>query len=827
MTVQTNTNSISYVGNGSTVHFDYDFLILDAGHLKVYFGDVLQTSGYVVSGVLSQTGGTVAFAAAPGAGVKITLTRSVPFLQLTDYQPYDAFPADSHERALDLLTMMAQQLKDASDRSMQYPVGGNKWDAKGNEIINVGDGLSDTSAPNIGQVKSLIISLAGPDSAAELRGELAASSGTDLIGYAGGMSLTDLIGTEPAVVTPYITVAATPRDGFQAAVNAGNVRVPSGANIAISGDISIPANRLIVVDFGAVITSNGRFTAYGVNNVHWVINGSVLGVGTTVAPAKSGWPNTAQGTQLGDERGFIEFGGVTFAGNDGDNYSVRIGPTGVVAGDWVGTPNFTDQVRQVNRKGIAAWNCSNVHFESDGEIYGFEGEAVYWFSRSAAGKNVYMRIGNLHDCRFNGVNVNALLDVYNVKIEKCVTKNTYQGIESSAGDVLNCRDYSSVKHSIYAGQGHGSDKRKISGNLSFDCLDVPFAVIYDKTYEALGRVKDVVFTDNHAVNPATGFLAIADIENIQAHGNTCSGLKAGRFLQVTGCQGGALTGNTNFNPVAGTEHYYEADCYSLFKVNNKKVSLGGSYNSLMKANDDFTGGLNSVITTHGNRENFHNLRVTNPNTGTGPEYRFSYDQTLPFVAATIGSNLAGYDANGARADLCFNNLKINTGDTLATSWIMRSTGHLEPFLDAFSNIGSPAKRANVIYAATGAINTSDEREKTKLDILGAERDAALEIKKNMWKFQFKSANEEKGGNGRYHFGVGAQTVGEILAKHGLNPAEYAFFCHDEWEDEQIEVVAVGDDGVAKPTGEMRTIVEAGDRYGIRYDELMCFIMSAI
>ena len=58
MTVQTNTNSIAYVGNGSTVHFDYDFLILDARHLEVYFGDVLQTSGYVVSGVSSQTGGT-------------------------------------------------------------------------------------------------------------------------------------------------------------------------------------------------------------------------------------------------------------------------------------------------------------------------------------------------------------------------------------------------------------------------------------------------------------------------------------------------------------------------------------------------------------------------------------------------------------------------------------------------------------------------------------------------------------------------------------------------------------------------------------------------
>lgn len=182
MTVQTNNNSIAYVGNGSTVHFDYDYLILDASHLKVYFGDVLQTSGYVVSGVGSQTGGTVAFAVAPPNGTNIVLTREVPFLQLTDYQPYDAFPAESHERALDLLTMMAQQLKDELGRTIQRPVGGNKWDAENNEIINAADGSSDTSVPNVGQVKSLITEFAGPDSAAQLRVDLAAATGSELVG---------------------------------------------------------------------------------------------------------------------------------------------------------------------------------------------------------------------------------------------------------------------------------------------------------------------------------------------------------------------------------------------------------------------------------------------------------------------------------------------------------------------------------------------------------------------------------------------------------------------------------------------------------------------
>lgn len=703
-------------------------------------------------------------------------------------------------------------------------------DMNGNKILNA-DNISTNNLFLDGRevIPEGLVNEAALDALNQFKTDLADVDGVELVGYKEGMNLDDLINTEPLVVTPFITAALTHQAGFQDAVNAGNVRVPSGSVINISGEITIPANRLIIVDKGATLTSNGRFTAYGVNNVHWIIHGSVISAGMTAAPAKSGWPNTGEGTQNGDERGFIEFGGVTFAGNDGHDYSVYVGPSGVIGGDWVGTPNFTDQVRQVNRKGIAAWNCSNVHFESDGEIYGFEGEAVYWFSRSAAGKNVYMRIRNLHDCRFNGVNVNALLDVYNVKIEKCVTKNTYQGIESSAGDVLNCRDYSSVKHSIYAGQGHGSDKRKISGNLSFDCLDVPFAVIYDKTYEALGRVKDVVFTDNHAVNPATGFLAVADIENIQAHGNTCSGLKAGRFLQVTGCQGGALTGNTNFNPAAGTEHYYEADCYSLFKANNKNVSLGGSYNALMKANDDFTGGLNSTITTHGNRENFVDVRATNPNIGTGPEYRFSYDQTLPFVAATIGVNLATYDANGANGDICFNNLKINTSDTLATSWLIRSAGHFEPFIDAFSNIGSGSKRANTIYASTGTINTSDAREKTEpMPIDDAVLDAWGDVQ--LITFQWLESIRLKSEDGaRIHFGVVAQQVRDALAARGLDGTRYGLLCYDEWEDVFEPVMGVRDNTeTGEPeyydTGEVVKVLAAGNRWGIRPDQ--CLFLEA-
>lgn len=697
--------------------------------------------------------------------------------------------------------------------------GGDWFNQVTNELLNVvlAAGLEPSKSED-DQLKNAILELASSS--------LLPDGSCDKIGYLGGMTLSDLIATCPSVITPYITAAATHRDGFQAAINAGSVRVPAGANINISGDITIPANRIIIVDFGATITSNGRFTAYGVNNVHWIIKGSVLSVDMTVAPAKSGWPNTSQGTQLGDERGFIEFGGVIFAGNDGDNYSVRVGPTGIVGGDWVGTPNFSDPERQVNRKGIAAWNCSNFHFESDGEIYGFEGEAVYWFSRSAAGKNVYMRAKNLHDCRFNGLNVNSLLARENIKIEKSVTKNTYQGVESSAGDVVDCRDYSSVKHAIYAGQGHGGGGRRVSGNLSFDCHGLPFAIIYDKTYESLGRVKDQIVTDNHAFDPAEGFLAIADVENIQAHGNTCHGMKSGRFLQVTGCLGGDVSDNKNVKPLAGTEHIYRAENYSVSFSDNDRVDVGGDYTAADTKGNGFIGGKSAAILTHGNRENFQDMYCPAGVAGVGGEYRYTYGDGLPFVGVTASSWLVASSPAGVTAEWRVNNLRYNIGDVLGTSLRITNQGHMIPGTNGTQNVGEAALPWNQLFAAVGTIQPSDGRIKEQVEDIP---DLALDAYGSVMhkRFKYKDAVAEKGADARWHTGLIAQDIKEAFEAVGLDATEYGLLCYNKWPDIYEPIFeTVEQDGMIMTidTGNVRLVTAAGDQWSIRPDE--CAFMEA-
>jgi len=116
MTVTTETNTVVYSGDDATLVFPYPFRILDALHLGVFISlipiapdDV--TFPYTISGVDDPDGGVVTFTLnPPPTGVaNLTLSRNVPATQEIDYTPYDDFPADTHERGLDKLTMLVQQ----------------------------------------------------------------------------------------------------------------------------------------------------------------------------------------------------------------------------------------------------------------------------------------------------------------------------------------------------------------------------------------------------------------------------------------------------------------------------------------------------------------------------------------------------------------------------------------------------------------------------------------------------------------------------------------------------------------------------------------------
>jgi hypothetical protein len=134
-------------------------------------------------------------------------------------------------------------------------------------------------------------------------------------------------------------------------------------------------------------------------------------------------------------------------------------------------------------------------------------------------------------------------------------------------------------------------------------------------------------------------------------------------------------------------------------------------------------------------------------------------------------------------------------------------GAIYPNNDGVPDFGRAANRWSTIFAVTGAINTSDANEKQDIaELDAAEKRVAVAIKGLIKKFRFKSAVEKKGDDARIHVGVIAQDVKAVFEAEGLDANRYGLFCSDTWTD----------DNDVEHT-----------RLGVRYEELLAFVVSAL
>ena len=124
------------------------------------------------------------------------------------------------------------------------------------------------------------------------------------------------------------------------------------------------------------------------------------------------------------------------------------------------------------------------------------------------------------------------------------------------------------------------------------------------------------------------------------------------------------------------------------------------------------------------------------------------------------------------------------------------------------DLGWASVRFDDIYATNGTIQTSDRNEKQDIEVLSeAEQRVAVAAKGMLRKFRWKDAVEEKGDDARIHFGIIAQDLQAAFEAEGLDAGRYAMFISTTWTDEE--------------TGEERS------RMGVRYSELLAFIIAAI
>lgn len=210
------------------------------------------------------------------------------------------------------------------------------------------------------------------------------------------------------------------------------------------------------------------------------------------------------------------------------------------------------------------------------------------------------------------------------------------------------------------------------------------------------------------------------------------------------------------------------------------------------------------------------------------------------------SNVTGYLALLSNAGVRFGYIGFMATDSSGASinYINENSGghnFTGPILYAADNTyagWSASQRPTVLYAVSGAINTSDEREKEwRSAATDKELDAAWECYNELGFYQWVDGN-------RFHYGLRAQRVWAIFAKHGLvdpivngkpGNAPFAFLCYDVW-DEQYQTVfeneqpsgVVGDTGnqILQKTRKQVT-TPAGDRFGFRPDQLDRLMMAAL
>lgn len=131
MTIESATNRVTYVGSGGVGPFDIPFYFLNDADLLVIKTTIADgaedeltlTTEYTVTGAGDPDGGTLTLVSSISSSYRLTIIRDPDILQPADYSPSDDFPAETHEQALDRLTMIAQRLNDLVSRSLRQPDG--------------------------------------------------------------------------------------------------------------------------------------------------------------------------------------------------------------------------------------------------------------------------------------------------------------------------------------------------------------------------------------------------------------------------------------------------------------------------------------------------------------------------------------------------------------------------------------------------------------------------------------------------------------------------------------------------------------------------------
>ncbi len=256
MTISSEVFKKIYTGNDSTTVFPYTFKIFADTDLEVILYTVADgtetvlslTTHYTVSDAGEDAGGNVTTVETYSSDYQIIIRRNLTYTQGTDYIENDPFAAETHETALDRLTMLVQQSQEQLDRTLiqsssatnqiKFPTPSSDRLIGWNTAADALENKSDPSAA------AAVSAAAAASSASEAATSAAAASGvaavfTDSSLAAGVLTITHSLGLD----APYILDFA----------------VMNNSNQLIDPDSVTFAANSITVDLGSYGTLTGNW----------------------------------------------------------------------------------------------------------------------------------------------------------------------------------------------------------------------------------------------------------------------------------------------------------------------------------------------------------------------------------------------------------------------------------------------------------------------------------------------------------------------------------------------------------------------------------------
>lgn len=801
----TNRKAGPYVGTGLVSAFPFAFKVFSGFDVLVVRSDsdgaetvLTLNSDYTVSLNANQNanpGGTITLPAPLPSGFALTASSALPYLQPTDLTNNGGFYPAVINTALDRLTIFVQQLAESVGRSLKTaistPVGVHAtlpapipdtliaWNSSGNGFQNV----TRTEAALAGFVQSGAGAVAR-DVQNKLRDVVSAKD----FGAKGDGSTDDTAAVSAAIAEcassgrmlywpagSYLTSSSIPN--LHTVRHQGPGAIRRGSDTFYPDPPAARSNTLYVSPSG-VDANDGLSASQPFATVQAAFDtlknyGPVLN-GTWAVQLAAGTYNASANLIGLRSKNNIVIRGPSVGGHPNVPTAIIDG-TGVVSSSigWYLQFHISASIYDVKFQNWTAF----------GDSYGFNADGHC---------QIYMNNCHAYNCLYAGFSFDNLTQIrmQGGIVDSC----TFSGV----------RLYSQVSASIgYNGSVTGDSTEikncgvGISGRVS-SRVHIDYCNIHNNdTGVAIDYNSRCVVNYTKTQNNNIGWFATltADIQTSYDGSNTTSG-NAKDYVCYSSVLSSSTANECNYSSYwdEGTKRWlYGASSYrtpnAKYEWQMDTAPSGSNHNGSVRSIFDYSSATN-----------YHAL--SSPATSyTGICWTAPGMPAQAIIAYSLASDYMDFWTSGT------------------VQYRMQSTQFV-PLTDNTKALGGPSFRWSTVYAGTGAINTSDARDKQDIEELtGAELRVAQSLKSLFRKYRFKDAVAEKGEDARIHVGVLAQDVKEAFEREGLDGFRYAVLCWDEWV-EQPEVTDEGGN-VIDPHR------PAGNRYGIRYDELYAFIFGAL